>query len=344
MTPEKNLIKLQSSPLTVLTFGLKDVADLANEYAKHSRSKNTRLAYQSDWNDFYHWCKGKYLPVLPADPSTVAAYLSDRATNHWIDRRGNQRFPLKVATLERRLTTISQVHNLADKPFNRQHPTIQETWKGIRNIHGVAQNRKEPILLEDLRNMIENIPLEKDGKLSLKAVRDRAILLIGFSGAFRRSELVAICMEDIKFTREGIVITLRRSKTDQMGHGRDIGIPYGSNPITCPVRALRDWLSESKIEEGPLFRSINRHGYMSKEAITHHSVAVMIKNNPFLKGREEYFSGHSLRSGFATTAAIAGVPEHMIMRQTGHKKSDTIKKYIRIGNIWKENAASKIGL
>lgn len=344
MNPEKNLINLQSSSLTVLTDELKEVADLANEYAKNSKAKNTRLAYQSDWNDFYHWCKAKYLSVLPADPSTVAAYLSDRATNPWMNRKGETRGPLKVSTLERRLTTISQVHKLANKPFDRQHPTIQETWKGIRNIHGVAQNRKKPILVEDLREMIENIPIEKYGKLHLKGLRDRAILLIGFSGAFRRSELVAICMKDIVTTRDGVVITLKRSKTDQMGEGRDIGIPYGSNPITCPVRAIRDWLIESHIEEGPLFRSIDRHGNISRKAITHHSVALMIKNNPFLKGRSEFFSGHSLRAGFATTAAIAGVPEHMIMRQTGHKKSDTIKKYIRIGNIWKENAASKIGL
>ncbi len=336
---EKTILK--STPLTK---DLKEVAELANEYAKNARSKNTRLAYQSDWNDFLYWCKGKFLPVLPADPSTVASYLSDRATNPWVDRKGEQRSPLKVSTLERRLTTISQVHHLAHKPFDRQNPVIKETWKGIRNFHGVAQNRKEPILLEDLRDMIENIAIEKNGKLYLIGIRDRAILLIGFAGAFRRSELAALCMEDLKFTREGIVITLRRSKTDQMGEGRDIGIPYGSNPLTCPVRAAKDWLRESGIEEGPLFRPINRHGKISLRAITHHSIAKMIKNNAFLEGREENFSGHSLRSGFATTAAIAGVPEHMIMRQTGHKKSDTIKKYIRIGNIWKENAAAKIGL
>lgn len=270
--------------------------------------------------------------------------MADRASNSWLDSKGKKRAPLKVSTLERRLTTISRAHNTGCFPFDRKHPTIQATWKGIKNTHRVAQTRKDPILIEDLREMIEQIPIEKNSRPILRGMRDRAILLIGFSGAFRRSELAEIQHEDLKFTREGIIINLKRSKTDQIGEGRDIAIPYGSNPVTCPVRTLQDWLAKAKINNGPLFRAINKHGQVASKAISHHAIAIMIKDNPFLIGRSESFSGHSLRSGFATTAALAGVPEYQIMRQTGHKKSDTIKKYIRISSVWKENAASKIGL
>ncbi len=281
---------------------------------------------------------------MPASPSVVAAYIADRATNQWDDYKGVKREPLKVASIERRLTTISQAHKTANAPFERHHPAIQETWKGIRNTYGVAQVRKEPILIEDLRKMIDEIPIEKNGEPYLKGIRDRAILLIGFSGAFRRSELARILMDDIKFSREGIVVTLRKSKTDQIGEGRDIAIPYGSNHLTCPVRALQDWLEIAEISDGPLFRSVNRHGQVSEKVMADHSVAFIIKSNPVLRDRADLFSGHSLRSGFVTTAAMAGVPEHAIMRQTGHKKSDTLRKYIRPVNIWKENPASKVGL
>ena len=344
MQEEKSLISIEGASLTVLTTELKDIAELANEYAKRSISKSTINAYGSDWRDFRYWCESKHLSFIPADPSTVSAYLADRATHSFIDQKGKKREPLKISTLERRLTTIAKSHHNQGVQFDRKHPIIQGTWKGIKNTHGVAQNRKDPILLEDLRKMIEEIPLTKNGKPYLNGMRDRALLLIGFSGAFRRSELVAIRMEDLKFTRDGILINLRRSKTDQKGEGRVIGIPYGSNPTTCPVRTLQDWIEESGIKEGALFRSISKHGYISEKGISHHSVALVIKNNPFLEGRSASFSGHSLRSGFATTAALAGVPEHQIMRQTGHKKSDTIKKYIRISSVWTENAAAKIGL
>lgn len=344
MQEEKSLINMEGGELTVLTEELKSMAELANEYAKRSMSKSTIHAYSSDWRDFRYWCESKSLPFIPADPSTVSAYLADRATHSFVDQKGKKREPLKVSTLERRITTIAKVHDNQGVQFNRKHPIIQGTWKGIKNTHGIAQNRKDPILVNELREMIERIPITKECKPYLNGMRDRALLLIGFSGAFRRSELVAIRMEDLKFTREGILINLRRSKTDQKGEGRVIGIPYGSNPVTCPVRTLQDWIEEAGIKEGALFRSISKHGHMSEKGISHHSVAVMIKNNPFLEGRSASFSGHSLRSGFATSAALAGVPEHQIMRQTGHKKSDTIKKYIRIISVWTENAAAKIGL
>lgn len=323
---------------------LKDLSQLAIDYAKQARSKNTNKAYACDWQDFEFWCKLKHLSCLPADPRSVAIYLADRAANSWIDKNGTKQNSLKTSSLLRRLTAISQVHLLANLSFDRRHSSIQETWKGIKNTHGTAQLRKEPILIEDLRAMIQSISIEKNGKPFLLGIRDRAILLLGFAGAFRRSEIVALDIEDLKFTREGCLATIRKSKTDQEGFGREVAIPYGSNPLTCPVRALQDWLKESNLESGALFRSINRHRQIQSTRLTDHSIAIIIKRNAHLSDRSFNFSGHSLRAGFATTAAIAEVPEHIIMRQTGHKKSDTIKKYIRIGNRWRENAATKVGL
>lgn len=332
---------------TALSTELADLADLTKGYIQNSKSKNTRKSYNSDWKDFCFWCSTKGLTAIPSTPETVAAYLADRATNAWVDGNGAEWMPLKPSSLSRRLTTISQAHKVADIPFDRGHSTIRETLKGIKNTHGVAQVRKKPILIEDLREMIQKIPTKKDDacdKKYLKGIRDRSILLIGFAGAFRRSEIVSINFEDVNFTRDGVMVALRRSKTDQTGEGREVAIPYGGNPLTCPVRSLRDWILASGISSGPLFRPINRHGHLAEKTLSDRAVADIIKSNPHIIDKSADYSGHSLRSGFITSAAVAGVPEYSIMQQSGHKRSDTLKKYIRLGNAWKENAASKVGL
>ncbi|MGE4574995.1 MULTISPECIES: site-specific integrase [Parachlamydia] len=319
---------------------LAQLSHLAKEFAKNARAKNTEKSYASDWRDFDSWCKSKGLNSLPAAPYSVACYLSDRATNAFIDPKGKLQNPLKTASLSRRLSSISQAHRMVGMPFDRKHPAIQETWKGIKNTLGISQGRKEPILIEDLRGMIN--ALNEENKLI--NLRDKALLLIGFAGAFRRSELVNIDFEDLKLVRDGFVIKIKRSKTDQEEKGMDVAIPYGSHPDTCPVRALKDWFSLSGITSGYIFRSINRHGNISQTGLSARSVARIIKRNHFLKQNAIKYSGHSLRSGFVTTAAIAGVQEYAIMKQTGHKRSDTLKKYIRSRELWKDNPASKIGL
>lgn len=321
-----------------------DVAKLANEYAKNARAKNTEKSYGADWRDFDLWCKSKGLSSMPAEPYAVACYLSDRACNPFIDPRGKKQSALKTSSLARRLSAISQAHQIARVEFNRNHPSIHETWKGIKNTHGTAQKGKEPILIEDLRRMVEAIPTEKNGKTQLISFRDRALLLLGFAGAFRRSELVSLHIEDLKLVRDGYIVKLKRSKTDQQGEGREVAIPYGSNSSTCPVRSLQDWIQIAEINSGPLFIPINRHNQKGVNAMTSHSVALTIKKYAVSKEKAMDFSGHSLRSGFVTSAAMAGVQEYAIMKQTGHKRSDTLKKYIRSRDLWRDNPASKIGL
>lgn len=303
-----------------------EIAERTKAYIKNAKAANTRKAYRSDWLDFVSWCDLNGLASLPATPHTIVAYLVERAQT------------LKIASLDRRLVSIRQAHAMAGHPFDKGNSLIVETMKGIRNTHGAPQTAKAPILIEDLREMVKQLGDDLQGK------RDRALLLLGFTGAFRRSELVGLQVNDMKVTKEGIEVLLRKSKTDQTSKGCVLPIPYGSNPDTCPVRSVIAWLESAGIKDGAVFRGINRHGHISAKGLNSASVALIIKRNGHIGDREAQFSGHSLRAGFVTTAAQRGVPEHAIMKQSRHKKSDTVKKYIRIANMWQDSAATKLGL
>jgi integrase len=210
---------------------------------------------------------------------------------------------------------------------------------GIRRTKGTAAAAKTPVLVDDLKRMVSRLP---EG---LIGVRDRALLLIGFCGAFRRSELVALDAADVASTREGLVLTIRRSKTDQEGEGRKIGIPYASHVETCPIRSLQDWLERSGITEGPLFRPINRHGKMASTRLSAAAVGEIVKKYAAAVGLDaSEFAGHSLRSGLATSAAAAGPSERAIMNQTGHRSVNMVRRYIRDGSLFRENAVAVVGL
>lgn len=305
---------------------LEHLVEKTQEYIANAKSENTRKAYKADWKDFENWCKAKMLTPLPASPQTIAAYLTERAST------------LKVASIERRLVSIRQAHIMSGNYFDKNHPLITQTLKGIKNTHGNSQTAKAPILIEDLREMIQNL------KNNLQGIRDKALLLIGFAGALRRSEIVQLKVSDVAFVKEGLELTIRQSKTDQTAKGEVLPIPYGSNPETCPVRTLQAWLEKAEIKTGSLFRSINKHGHVSSQALCSASVALIVKRNSHFAGKQLAYSGHSLRAGFCTTAACKGIPEHAIMRQSRHKKSDTLRKYIRMGSLWKDSAVTKMGL
>ena len=179
----------------------------------------------------------------------------------------------------------------------------------------------------------------------LLGIRDRALLLVGFAGAFRRSELVGLDIADLDFNHDGLTVTLRRSKTDQEGEGRKVGLPYGSNPSTCPVRSLQAWIEASAIEAGPVFRSVNRHGRLQPDRLSDKAVALVVKRRAEAAGLDpSRYAGHSLRAGLATAAANAGVSERAIMAQTGHRSVQMVRRYIRDGSLFRENAAAKVGL
>jgi len=299
----------------------------AREYAQQSKADSTRRAYASDWADFAAWCQAQGRESLPAGPETVALYVTGLAGER------------KVATIQRRIAAISQAHQFAGHESPTGHVVVRTVMAGIRRAKGTAQAGKRPILTEDLRALIAQVPDTATGQ------RDRALLLLGFAGGFRRSELVGLNLTDLNFTRDGLVVMLRRSKTDQEAQGREVGIPYGSNPATCPARAVRAWADALGEGDGPLFRPINRHGQVLNRRLTDKSVALVVKRWAAAAGIESGgVAGHSLRAGLATSAAAAGVPERAIMAQTGHRSVTTLRKYIRSGSLFLENAAARVGL
>jgi len=300
----------------------------ATHYAQKSRADNTRKAYQSDWHHFLNWCKAHGAEPLPASPATVAAYIASLADEG-----------RKASTIERRLTSISQAHGRARLDSPRHTRAVRETFAGIRRAIGTKQEGKAALPVSVLQKSIELLPA------SLLGIRNAAILLVGFWGAFRRSELVALMVEDLRFVPEGLVIELKRSKMDQEGEGQVKAIPFGRCADVCPVGALRLWLDRAGIESGPVFRAVDKRGRVGARAIGDRAVAELVKAIAEGVGLDPgLFSGHSLRAGFATAAAMGGAEERDIMRQTGHSSLVQVRKYIRGAELFKNHAARAAGL
>jgi len=246
-----------------------------------------------------------------------------------------------AGTITRRLTSITKAHQSAGfaTPSTTRHLAVSETLKGIRRTIGTAQKCKAPLLTKDLRKIVEHLPA------GLIGARDRALLLIGYAGGFRRSELAGLIVEDVNFTEDGLIISLRHSKTDQEGQGRKVGIPRGAHPDNCPVRSLREWESTAGIETGPLFRAITRHAKLSNVQLNSDSVALIVKRAAHRAGYDpSTLGGHSLRAGLATQAAMNGATELTIMKQTGHRSLAMLRRYIRDGDLWRRNEAASLGL
>ena len=299
----------------------------AREFARHSKADNTLRGYRSDWREFCKWCEGHGLCPLPASPEAVASYIAECAGR------------LRVGSIQRRLNAITEAHKAMALDSPTAAGIVRNTLKGIRRTLGTAEVPKAPTLTDDIRAMVDA------ADAGLIGARDRALILLGFAGAFRRSEIVALDLADLTFSRDGLTVNLRRSKTDQDGVGRKIGIPYGSNPETCPVRLVQAWLEMVGITDGPLFRSINRHGQVQADCLSGADVARIVKKLAERAGLDAAnYAGHSLRAGHATSAAIAGASERSIMNQTGHRSVQMVRRYIRDGSLFRENSAGKLGL
>lgn len=306
---------------------LEDLGAKAASYIEKSKAENTRRAYRADWQDFAAWCEKYRRMALPASPDTVAYYLADRSLK------------LKTSTLQRRLATIAEAHRAAGHELPTRHAQVKLVWAGIRREKGTAQAHVKPVLTKHIRLMVANLPA------SLLGVRDRALILLGFAGAMRRGELVGLDVDDLAIGDEGIVVIVRKSKTDQTGAGRKIGIPFGKYDETCPVRAVQAWLEQSGIGEGPVFRSVNKHGHVMEGRLSDKAVAAVVKRSLVAAGKSaRRFAGHSLRAGLITQAAMSGVSERAIQEQSGHKSLAVMRRYIRDGSLFRENAAAKVGL
>jgi len=244
-----------------------------------------------------------------------------------------------VGSIQRRLNAIAEAHKAMGVESPTSSGIVRATLKGIRRTLGTATTQKAPALIDDIRAMVEATDA------GLIGARDRALILLGFAGAFRRSELVGLDIADCAFSKDGLTVTLRRSKTDQDGMGRKIGIPYGSNPETCPVRNVQAWIERAALSGGALFRSINRHGHVQPGRLSGIDVARIVKKLAEAAGLDvAKYAGHSLRAGHATSAAIAGASERSIMNQTGHRSVQMVRRYIRDGSLFRENSAGKLGL
>ena len=297
---------------------------------KSSKANNTIRAYKSDFNDFGLFCAKNGFESLPSEPKIVSLYITYLSTKD-----------VKMSTLKRRLVSIGVIHRLKGYYLDTKHPSIIENIMGIKRRKGSIQKGKKPLLINNLKILIKVIDEQK--KEEINKIRDRTILLIGFSGGFRRNEIVSLDYDDLDFVQEGLKINLRRSKTDQFGEGSVKGLPYFDNPIYCPVISVQKWIKISRINSGALFRRFTKGLKMSENRLTDQSVALIIKKYLNLAGLDsKNYSGHSLRSGFATSAADSGVEERNIMAMTGHKSTEMVRRYIKDANLFKNNALKKL--
>ena len=295
-----------------------------------SKAINTVRAYKSDFNDFGLFCTQNGFKSLPSEPKIVSLYLTHLSTKD-----------IKMSTIKRRLVSIGVIHKLKGYYLDTKHPSIIENIMGIKRRKGSSQIGKKPLLINNLKNIINVIDEQKIDKI--KKLRDRSIIIIGFSGGFRRNEIVSLDVEDLDFVPEGLKIRIKRSKTDQFGEGSLKGLPYFDNKEYCPVRSIQEWLNISKINSGALFRRFSKGSKLTEKRLTDQTVALLIKKYLELVGIDsKNYSGHSLRSGFATSAAESGAEERTIMAMTGHKSAEMVRRYIKEANLFKNNALNKI--
>ena len=357
----------QPDPHRALSPELAADAESARRFAEAARSDATLRAYRSDWADFAAWCASRSIPSMPAAPETVSLYIASRAEAGPDDDSGRPTAPLKVATLRRRLAAISQAHKLAgvESPALRSKEPLHSVLAGVTRALGVAPEKVAPALAADVVAMAaacdEVVRLaeiagdEAPPGAALRARRDKAMLLLGFAAALRRSELAAVEAHHLSYTPDGLRLLIPRSKSDQEGAGHVVGVAYGERPETCPVRAVRSYVGAAGRAladqgrpsplSGPVFRGVDRWGRLGRRALTGRSVADVVKRYAAAAGLDPaLYAGHSLRAGFATTAARAGKPDRAIQKQTRHKSAAMLAEYVREGRLFDDNASEGIGL
>ena len=290
---------------------LQTLLERARDFAEDSRAPSTRRAYRADLAGFGEFCRRNEVGSHPASSETVAAFLAHLAEGR------------KSSTIARALTAIATHYIASGFPSPRADPLVRDTLRGIRRRLGTAPTRKAPLVLEDLRTVLEQLPN------TIAGTRDRAILLVGFWGALRRSELVAIDVEDVEFTEDGVLVRIRRAKNDRAGRGRKVALPKADDPSLCPSVAIRIWKERAGIAGGPLFRSLGKGQRVLPRRLHAGSVAAIVKTHVASIGRHgAEFGGHSLRRGFATSAARAGLSDGEIARQTGHADLAQLRAYV----------------
>lgn len=314
-----------TSLVTLTPLALGTLAEQASAFLVESTASTTRKAYAADVAAFTAWADSAGLAAMPPLPTTVGLYLTHLATTG-----------KKVSTIERALASIVSTTRAHGYEWPKGHPAVRDVLRGIRRTLGVATVKKAPVMGDDLQRMVGTLGVDLSG------MRDRALLTVGWFGAFRRSELVALDVSDVTFTNDGLVATVRHSKTDQEGQGFIKGLPYTGSPAVCPVRSLKAWLDHAGITHGPIFRSVDVRSNIGAERLCDRSVARIVQRAASSAGITSDVAGHSLRAGFATAAAAKGKSLDSIMRQTGHRSERIARGYIRHASIFTANAASGI--
>jgi site-specific recombinase XerD len=320
--PRAALITIAAAPAASLPALLSADVEKAADLARQEKAKATQHAYASDFGIFRAWCAGRGVRELPATPETVAAFLASEV------ERG-----IRSSTIGRRVAALRYAHKLAGLPLPTEDERVRATVRGIRRTTSTAAAKKAPVTADKLLAMVA-----PPGR-TLAALRDRALLLLGFAGAFRRSELVALDVADFEETSEGLKITIRQSKTDQDGAGATIAVVRGS--VACPAKALKAWLAATGILDGPIFRPINKAGKVRPRRMTAQSVALIVKAHATRVGLDPaQFSGHSLRAGFLTSAAKRGASIFKMMDVSRHRSVDTLRGYVRDAELFQDHAGT----
>jgi site-specific recombinase XerD len=311
---------LQDGERLTAANALHDALASARDYALADKADATRHAYRSDYQDFASWAASVDRCPCPAEASTVAGYLAVLA-----ERR------LKASTIRRRLAAIRHAHRLKGVEPPTSHPSVQAVHQGIRRRLGARVNQKSPATAKAIAAMVRRAPVD-----TLAGLRDRALLLVGFSAALRRSELVALDVEDIETAAEGVIVTIKRSKVDQEGRGTTVAVPNGRKLM--PVAALRDYVSAANLSSGPLFRRIGRGDRVTGDRLTPQSVALIVKKYAKLARLDpDSMSGHSLRSGLVTEALSHGADVFAVADQGRWRKLETVREYDRRARAFKDN-------
>ena len=325
MKPKENFMLIKNQRIETNS----RLSEKAKRRLEKSKAENTLRAYSADWSDFSDWCRYHEEQDLPAAPETIVNYINDLADE------------AKANTVGRRVTAISENHiaaGFAGKNNPAKDTLVRAAMAAIRREKGTFQRGKSPILLETLYLLSDCFD-----PADLVSLRDRALIFLGFAGAFRRSELVRIQVDELTFTPQGVMIFVPQSKADQLGHGATLGIPYAPDAEVCAVRALRQWLDAAELHSGPVFRPFTKSHALRDVQLSDKSVALIVKKYAKLAGLDaQQFAGHSLRRGFATSAAQHDVDALSIMRQTRHKSEKMIHRYIEQGNIFKENPLNRM--
>ncbi|MBV1800321.1 site-specific integrase [Siccirubricoccus sp. G192] len=302
----------------------------AKTYARDALAPETKRAYAADWAHFTAWCHAAGCPPLPAEPAAVAAYLASLAGLY------------SRSALERRLAAIGHAHRLRDLEWSAGHPAIRSTLRGIHRRHGSRKRQAAALTSTELRKLVAACPGD------LAGLRDRALLLLGFAGALRRSELVGIDREHLRVTADGLRLLLPSSKTDQEGKGAELGISRGKRRETCPVRALEEWLEASACRYGPVFRKVDRWGTVEHRRLGADAVRdILLRRAAQAKltvHGSERLSPHGLRAGFVTEAYLAGARDEQVMDHTRHRDLKTMRGYVRRAKLVTDSAVKLLDL